>query len=78
MELVIFEELDFNIGFAMPIQFLRRLSQTSQDDVDGLKDCSWKNFNLMAVELYLAVSASLNNLDIVGKLFVTGSLRLGR
>jgi len=37
MELVIFEELDFNIGFAMPIQFLRRLSQTSQDDVDGLK-----------------------------------------
>lgn len=50
MELVIFEELDFNIGFAMPIQFLRRLSQTSQDDVDGLKDCSWKIFNSMAVK----------------------------
>ena len=61
MELVIFEELDFNIGFAMPIQFLRRLSQTSQDDVDGLKDCSWKKFNSFAVGWDRAISFSLND-----------------
>merc|ERR1719402_2137807 len=37
MELKIFEELDYNLGFPLSIQFLRRLSKTGHEVVDGIQ-----------------------------------------
>jgi len=43
-ELEIFEMLDYNLGFPMSIQFLRRYSKTGYEVVDGTQEMIFKNY----------------------------------
>ena len=38
MELKMFEAIDYTMGFALSIQFLRRLSKTTQDALDAVQE----------------------------------------
>lgn len=51
-ELCIFEALDFNLGFPMSIQFLRRYSKTGQDVVDASQHALSKYFLELALMDY--------------------------
>lgn len=74
-ELEIFEDLDFKLGIPISIQFLRRLSKTNQDVVDGQQhslakyfiELSLMDYDLCTLKPSLLAAAALKlSLELLG------------
>jgi len=68
MELKMFEAIDYTMGFALSIQFLRRLSKTTQDALDAVQhsfakyllELSLMDYDLCSMKPSLIAAAALN------------------